>query len=378
MIDLGLSSSEKKALLRTLSSSHMVSVDVHLLDLEHRSLAKLSGRVTGGQVNIDVDADVTRQAQLTILDPKAQVSVDTDDGAPRLDRMIRIHYNVWVDAPINNWVGIPIFTGPITTVRREEGVITVEALGKELIALDPGWRSATYPKGRNKVDTLRAIMRDLTGERHFQMPTAWSARTEKTISLTKNAAGWTWAKNISKSLGAQVFYDGRGKLRLRRRPIRSVFTFRDGDGGTVLTPPLMSESERDLTNTVRVIGAVPKRKKKALTKESYLPKSHPYNPQKIGRYGKARHRPETIEDDNLRTQAEVDRVARRRIAELQVTERQVSFDCLPIPILEEYDPVTIDCKGAKGTVRITQMTIPLGHAGVSTIGYIGKVSKKRR
>lgn len=376
MIDLGLSSAAKKALLSTLAEHHIVGTEVHLLDLEHRSLGKFD-KVLGGQVVIDAGATVTRQAQVSILDPRSQVKVDTDEGLPRVDRMIRVYYNVWVGSPVNDWVSIPVFTGPITIARREAGVVSIEALGKEHLAIGPTWKPATYPKGRNRVETIRSIMRELAGERHFQMVEGWSARLDKTISMTKNSSAWSWTGNIARSMSAQVFYDGRGRLRLRKKPIRSVFTFRDGDGGTVLTIPIVSEGEQVMVNIVRVVGAVPKGKKGPLTKELSLPSAHPYSPQRLGRNGKPRYLPEAIEDDSLRTQAEVDAAAKRRIAELQIDEQQVSFDSLPIPMLEEYDLVTIDCEAAKGSVRIVQMTIPLGHAGVSTVGYIGKLSRRR-
>lgn len=378
MIDLGLSRAAQKALLSTLAGPHLVSASVGVLDTEGRYLSTLAGRITGGQVNIDADADVTRQLQLTFVDEKKQMQVDTDKGRPDLSRMVRVYYCVFVEDVIGDWVRIPVFHGPITSVSRDGEVVTLEAMGKEHLILGPTWRSRIYKQGSNRVAVIRSLLRDLTGERRMQLPKGWGARTSKPVTVKKDTSVWAQAQVVARGSRAQLFYDGRGVARLRKWPVRTVFTFRDGDGGMLLSTPKVSESTLDAVNLVRVVGAVPKGKKNPLVFTDTLPAAHPHSPSNLGRHGVPRYLPEQIEDDSLRTRQEVEAAARRRLQEIKLDEQMVSFDSLPMPLLEEGDLFTIDAREVKGTGRVSQMTIPLGHEGHSTVGYIAPVSKRRR
>lgn len=292
--------------------------------------------------------------------------------------MVRVHYRVFVEDVINDWVSIPIFTGPITKVDRDGEVVSLEAMGKEHLVLGPVWRSRTYKKGSNRVWVIRSILRDLTGERRFKFPKGWKARTSRVISVKKDTIAWEQVQAVARGMRAQVFYDGRGVVRMRKRPVRTAFTFRDGDGGMLLSVPKVSESSQEVINLVRVVGAVPKGQKNPLVMNAVLHPSHPYSAQSLGRHGVPRFLPEQIDDDTLRTKKDVENAARRRIQEVQLDEQLVSFDSLPMPLLEEGDPFVVDAKEAKLTARLAQMTIPLGHAGVSTVGYIAPVTKRKR
>lgn len=375
MIDVGLSGPEKRALVRTLARDHMVSVDASILNLERKHLGWLPGRITEGQVNIDAAADVTRQLQLTMVDEDKSLRLDTADGNPNLKRIVRVRYKVHVGNPINDWVAIPIFTGPVTSVEREEGLVTIEAMGMEHLAWFPAWSSHTFEKGRNRVSVIRVLLRDYAGETNFRLPVGWRSRMKRTVTMKQDTPPWRMAKAVAKGARAQLFYDGRGTVRLRKHPVRSSFTFTDGDGGMILTEPKVSESSEDAFNLVKVVGATPEGKKNPLTRTRRLPASHPHS---LRRNGVRITNPDVIEDDTLRTQQEVDDAVDRRIREIQLDEQLVTFDALPMPLLEEGDRFVVDAEGAKVTARVSQMSIPLGHEGVSTVGYIARVSARRR
>lgn len=376
MIDLGLTRAEQRALLRTLASDHQVDLWCSILDMEHHALGRLNGRVTGGQVNIDTTADVTRQLQLTFVDEDNSIRVDTTDGRPALNRMIRLHYKVRVPE-LDRWIGIPLFTGPITKVDRDGAEVTIEGLGKEHLALTPARHYRTFRKGTNRVSIIRTVLRD-TGERRLRLPKGWNSRTRRINSVTQKTLPWNLAQAAARGCRAQLFYDGRGFARLRRRPVRSSFTFRDGDGGTLLSTPKLSEDSQDNVNTVRVIGAVPTGQKDPLTFEDSLPASHPHSPEQLGRWGEPRYLVEEIEDDTLRTMSEVKKTVRRRLTEIQLDEQMVTFDALPVLLLEEGDRFTVDAKGAKTPGRLVQMSIQLGHEGISTVGYLAPAKRRRR
>lgn len=382
MISMGLTPEGQRALVRTLAAEHEIGVQVSLLDRDHNHLGDLTGpqraRLLSGQVNIDANADVTRQLQMTFADERGSIRVDTSDGRPELRRMIRVHYVVFVKEVLNRRVAIPVFTGPITAVSRDGVIVTLEAQGKEHIAQSPTWRSKTFVKGANRVAVVRQIMGELTGETRFSFPVGWTSRTSKTINMRKESPAWKQAKATAKSARGQLFYNGRGTLVLRPRPVRSSFTFRDGDGGMLLSVPKTEEGSAEVINTVRAIGAVPKGKKNPMIHTDFLPKNHPYSPWSMIRGGKLQYLPEIIEDDSLRTKSDVDNVVKRRIQELLMDEQMVTFDTLPMPLLEEHDLFVIDAKGTKLASRVAQMSIPLTRDGVSTVGYIAPVNRRRR
>lgn len=379
VIGLNLTPPQRDALIRTLvSPDHTVGARAWLLDLEHNTIADLSSHLVSGQVNIDAGADVTRQLQNFVLtDPGHELGVDTGEGAPRLNRMVRVYYTVLVEE-LEDWVGIPLFTGPITRVDRSEGQVSIEAMGKEHLAMNPLWRSRKYSRNSKKVDVIASIMRDLSGETHLALPGGWSAALGKDLSISKEMSAWPIVKDIAEGMGTQLYYDGRGHLQQRKRPVRPYFTFKDGDGGSVTNLDSLQEYAGDIVNTVEVIGGTPQGKSSPLTARAYLPSVHPHSPQSLGRGGKNRHLVREISDDTIRSQAEAQKVADRAIKEVQVDEQTVSLTCLPIPFLEELDPVTIDTKKISATVRINSMSVPLGATGPSTVGYLAQVSQRRR
>ena len=379
MIRLGLPADAEKALIETLAKDHLVSCTVQLLSFDHEPLGRIVGRVTAGQINYDAKTQVSRQAQITVVDPRGEIEVDYDDGQPRLNRMIRVHYNVWVDSPVWDWVKIPVFTGPITkTSRSDDGTVQIEASGKQALSTGPCEQPRSFAKGLNRVNVIRVILSELAGETRFKLPKGWPARTGKRISMGRQSSAWTYADSVARSMKAQLYYDGWGNVRLRKVPVRPSFTFRDGDGGMVISPPTVGESSEAMVNRAVVTGAIPKGKKKPLVGRATLPAWHRYSPQSMARGGRNKFYFERIEDDSLRTQKEVDDAAQRIIDRVQVAESEVTFDALPMPLLEEGDIIVVDTKGARVTAPLTQMSLPLGHDGVSTIGYLAPVSKRRR
>ena len=138
MIPLGLSASQLRIYHDTLRSSHLMRTRIMSAKLNGDTLNDLSVRLWDGQVDVDKTAEQTRVASLTLLDPNHLVNLDSDDpddGALYLDRMIRIWYGVL--CPFG-WVEAPIFTGPITSMTRNDAFIDLEAGGKELLALRSG------------------------------------------------------------------------------------------------------------------------------------------------------------------------------------------------------------------------------------------------
>ena len=365
--------------MKTLVGDHLVGTTCQVMNNDMTYVNRFSPRILEGQVNIDVGAAPTRQLTLTAYDPDAKVDVDLKDGSPRLDRMIRVYYNVFVEIDDVGWVQIPIFTGPITKTDRDpDGLLQIEAMGKEEFARKPCGQVRSWAKGTNRVALIKALMRDLSGERTFDFPDGLTSRTAKQLNIRVGSHPWSHSRTQARAMNRELFYNGKGVLRLRRRPTRPAFVFKTGEGGTLLTLPRVEENSDELVNTVVVTGAIPKGKKKPIKWTAHLPKADPYSSWSLARHGVRQYFFERIEDDTIRSQKEAKEVGEQRIRQARVDMQHVTFECLPIPMLEENDCIRVETEDESVTMRLRQMTIPLGHEGTSTVGYIARVSRRRR
>lgn len=378
MINLGISSARQRKFNEALCGHRQIKVTVQFLDLEHRYISTVSNRLIDGQVNIDATASITRSATLSLLDPERTLGLDSDnpaDGQAYLDRMVRIIYSVWV---VDDWVDVPVFVGPIVRIQRSEDTVEIEAQGKEHLAQRPSFKTRTWKKGLTRIGVIRGVMEELTGEDRFLLPTSWPAKTAENVVVNPKYQPWSYVIKLTNSMKAKVFYDGRGNLRVRKNPTRVAWTFRDGDGGSILTQPEVSYSGDEITNTVQISGGIPKGAKKKVTAKAFIPRWHPLSPHRLGRNGAPRYLPESIEDDTIKSTKDAEKAANRRIKEIMVETAEVTFDSLVIPHLEENDLVRAEYNGQSVSFRLTKMTIALSHSGVSSIGYLRKVSRNTK
>lgn len=381
MLTLGLTATERGAYERALRSSHVRRIDVDVLTLDGEVLSKIDPVLLGGQVNVDLDAEVTRSASLQFLDPRHALNFDTDspdDGALYADRMIRVRYGVHVEA-LGRWVWCPVFVGPVTKLSRAGDVVQVEAQGKEALVRGAIWRPLTLKKGAKVTDAIRTLMRDRGGETQFDFPDL-SQRLPKARSLDRLVEIWATALSLARGVNRQLFYDGAGRLVLRALPGSVVYTFSAGTGGDVLSDLNVSYELGDVKNVVEVKGQPPKGKKDRVRGVAVAPASHPLNPARLGRKDAPRYLVETIEDSSIRT----DKAARER-AEAILEDRlrevvTVTFDSLPIPHLDPGDLVRVKTDELAVTFRVRQFSIPLSSDGapVMPVGYLKKTTPNRR
>ena len=389
MIPLDLTRAERRAYLRALRQTHSIRVQVSVLNLDHEHLAQLTHRILDGQVNVDLDADVTRSATVTFLDVGRTMSFDSDspaDGALFANRMLRITYGVKSQG-MGQWVDVPIFTGPVVKLDRDGDVVTVEAQGKEVLALRPVWKPMTLKKGADKVDSIRVIMRWRTGETRFALPDL-KARLPKDLSLGRQSEAWKACQAIARSLNRQLYYDGAGMLRLRTYPENTFYRFRTGTGGTVLSEPQVSFAHEDLRNVVQVRGGKPRgvktdkdpntsapRRVPRVSHVEVAPRRHPFSPERLGRSGVPRFLPEVIEDETIRSKKEAERVAKRVLRNRLRQAVDVTFEALPAPHLDAGDLVQIRTDEMAMAFRLRQFSIPLSSSGTMSVGYLRKVSR---
>jgi hypothetical protein len=333
-----------------------------------------------GQVNIDVTADTTRSASMDLRDPTHELKLDAlapTDGSLYFTKMVRI---IFVVSPPDYSVhySIPIFTGPLTGATRNGPIVSIDAQGKEVLSFQNIWNGKTYKKGMKKVEVIQKIMQaagEVTRKMQF---VSRSGRIGTHLSASRKFTFWGLCRKIANSMGLQLFYDGRGTLRLRRQPGKAIYQFSD-DTVMVSLPQVTYAQNDEFCNVVEVIGGKPKGKGKKVKKvhvKVVAPRSHPMSPWNLGRNGTPRYVPQTIEDDSIKSKKDARALAKRTLDRALDQSVSVTFDSLPIPYLEEFDLLKFQTRTSAGKFRLKQMSIPLTVDGTSSIGYLRNVTPR--
>jgi len=422
MINLGLSNSDELKLFSALTDSHAIRITILILDKDEKVVDRLTGensRLVDGSIQIDSGADVTRSCSLTLFDPDQKLQFDGTspaEGTLFADRMVGVLYGVWV-ASLGRYVDIPVFSGPLVSFHRQGALVNVEALGKESLALAPHYPFKTFniPKGTKLDDAIRKVM-DSIGETKYLLPSIetrmpvdravlqdselWKVITESSDGIVKKkrrvkSHGKTQTVidkkrepvpsilNYSK-VPSFAFYNGAGQLVVRSTNTSSVFNFQEGIH--LIDRPDFQYDVSYFRNHVVVRGSETKgrRKNKQGQRVEFttpapiaaisLPGTHPLAPKNIGRNGTGRYLIELVDAPSLKKKADVIDRANQVLKNVSTEGLSVSFNCLPIPMLEEGDMVTIYTETAKIDFRIGQMTIPLTASSPMSVGMNTKVT----
>jgi hypothetical protein len=373
-----LAAHELGAFQAALVETHGVSVEASILNNDGDHLRSITHMILDGQINVDMGADVTRGATLSLLDPDRSLPFDSDspsDGALYLDRMVRITYSVRVPS-LNDRVDVPVFTGPVSKVDRSDDVVNVECQGKEALAMNAAWVPMVIGKKTLKTDAIRRIMA-AAGESRFSFPEL-TARLPHAVPIVREAIPWQVAKRIAHGMNRQLFYDGAGVLRLRAWPGTAVYTFRTGIGANITSTPQISYSLENVSNLVWVVGGKPKGAKKPVSYVARPSPTHPLSSARLGRNGHPRRLLLKIEDSSIRSVAEARRLAERRLKDALRAHVEVTFDSLPVPHLDPGDLIRVTTDEFSHTYRLATYSLPLGTGGAMSVGYHKVVSSKKR
>lgn len=361
MINLGLSASDLDKFQRSLYTppGYQLKVTVQILDLNHNYVGDVSNCFIGGQVNKSFWDIVTSGATLELLDPDNQVGFDTtnpSEGALYMDRMIKIVYSVWSQL-LPRWVDVPVFCGPVIKAERDGAVLSIECQGKEVLWVAPqmAWTTKTYKKGDRLTSAVKDLIGTKGGEKRFDFP-EWTRSLKKDYSLKVTTPTWDMARKLVGSrLTHQLFYDGRGYLKLRNCPTTPIFTFSEP---TLTSVPKLAFESDTIRNTTRVQGATPEGKAQ-LIGVSELPSSDPSSSTALGINGKKRRLVEVVDDPDLNTQKEVNDEAKDTMDSLDLQNVVFDFNSFSFPHLEPGDVFQITTRKFSRNLRHKTFSIPL-------------------
>jgi hypothetical protein len=372
---------EKVKVDALLTTHHRIIVSVQLLDLSHRYVGDLTGRLLSGQVDVDATAqEATRQATLEILDPLYQLQLDSsapDDGSVFYTRMVKVIYTIVSTDGKQQW-SFPLFTGPIAKVERNGPIISITAIGKDKLAMSQVWKAKTYKKGHKKTWVIADILVNVAGEAVNKIYVPDRKEKAGKVVINKDTTAWKAAKKLASSLGAgfQLFYDGRGVVKLRRISNSTIYVFRSQ--GALLSWPQVSYDTENIINAVQVVGGKPKGKKTKVQYRIVAPRNHPLSPWSMGRNNTPRYLPEVIENESIKSKKKARALAKARLRNALLEQVEVTFESLPIPYLEEGDKVRVSSDQFSGSFRVKKFSIPLTADGTMSIGYLKRVTPSKR
>lgn len=365
------------ALKRQLVTDHRMRVTVRIADLDGRHGTDVSDRLIDGQVNLDATAETSRAATITLDDPNHQLALDGRSplaGGVFVDRLLVCNYGVFIPelGAGGKWIDVPVFRGPITGLSRDGTTLNLACLGKEHLAKGAAWTSMTFGKGHDTVRAIKAILRERVGEDTFDFPDHGGRLADK-LSLGRTTSCWETCLRLAGSIGMRLYYDGAGVCVLRDPPDDISWTFKDGDGGSLLSTPTVSYDVSTLANTVLVHGKKNKGKPR-ITARAIAPRNHPLSPWNIGYKGQPRYLVAEEENDHLRTTGAAQQVANRTLDTLLDEAVEVAFDALPIPHLDPGDLIRVNSTIGTFSIRLRQASIPLNHTGVMSVGVNRQVN----
>ena len=359
-------------------SDHLVATDADATDIAIGDMVRLhhaSGAAIDGIAHQVVFTDSAFGFTNLHLSPAASSGFMTGDFA-----------QVTTAA---DWVDVPVFWGPITTLERDGDQVSIGGSGKEVLGLAPAmlWNPLTLRKGTVRTTAIRRVLQAI-GEARFDLPEL-ANRISNTWSLDRHAEPWKYAVRLAKYADRQLFYDGLGRAKMRRYPQNRAWLFRGGPGGTLLSKPKISYDIADARNTVEVLGGTPKGKKKKIRATAQPNPSNPLSAWTLRRNGKRRYLVEVVEND-VTKQSTATHIADRTLDGLLTATVSFEFETLPIPHLEEGDRVAVLVSDtyATGPARLLvgshyefslqRFTLPLTSGESMSIGVNRRVSWRRR
>lgn len=350
---------------RALLSEYTTLTRLSLLTLEHAPVSEVSRVQLSGQVNwLGVDADVSRTAQVDLLDPDHELDLDADspdDGAVYPTRLLSVEQTI-ISPLLPGPATVPTFCGPLVLYRRDGDTLSIEAQGKEQRSRTDH-EPLTCRRGMLVTDAIVKIAK-ACGERLFGgalVAGGVTTRLARDVTIGRKEELWPWRvlQKLARSVGMQLFYDGRGVLVLREPPTAPVFAF--------TKPTSLRRREHDWT---QVYNRVEVKGRRRIGAVAVAPAGHPFSPERMAAHGQPWERTYFYEDDQITTKADATRVAARELGRVLMQNVGVEFNHPPVWHLEPEDP----CLAAGDGITFGRAASSLAN-GDMTVGYTAKVRR---
>ena len=425
MLNLHLSDRDREAFFSTLTSSHRIKIVVHIHNEDENRVNDFDFKfgtthILEGSVQLDTTQDVTRSLSMTFLDPfrRFRWTPDrTSHGALYTGDFISVLYCVHVngdnqpvspDTPVSPksavgrqrwtngnrrfWVNVPVFWGPLTAYEANGPAITIEAQGKESLAMAPYFAGNGYTlhKHDHVDDAMKEVLRRI-GERRFKVPDLPYrlganravhplAEPWKIINGGEQDSNGKHVAGLIHKTGKHphhAYYNAEGQFTVKRLNKDPIYRF---DSTNLLSEPDVTYDVTSFINTVLVRGAKPQGKgKKPVHAKVSLPAHNPNSPQKLARNGVPRELILEVNADNLKTERDCRQRAHHLLNHHSKIGVEVSFDALPVPTLEEGDVVKVrTTDGFELHTTLKQMTLPLTSDQGMSVGYNKRLRTKQR
>jgi hypothetical protein len=364
-----------------IQSDHDFLVWVEVLTLMEKQVGIVE--FMDGQVNFSPgDEGPDRTASLIVSDPEGALNynvayAEDDQGVLWVNRLLRAKHAVTVpDLGYLTVVSTP-FIGVPTSIANKGGELSFECGDKSLLA-DHGVRPRTYKKGANVRNVLISILRDLTGEFKFRIPTT-NKRLSRTYTVGMGddaTTPWNMFKRIAGSeMGWRSYYSCDGFATCEPtstvKPIVQV--------NSLLTLPQSSTSFTDFSNYAKTTShRKPKNRKgkqddkrvaaTTITYESVatLKPGHRLSEQSLERNKVPRTLPIVISDDDLKTMRDVSRRSQQELETQSRLGSEQAFEIVPFHHMDTADRFGLPL--GIGNVTFAACSIPLGTNGNMTLG----------
>jgi hypothetical protein len=333
----------------TIRHHHRVGAWVQILDENEQVMWEISD-VTDGGVSFDITQTPERSLDVTVLDIGGRMLSGAPwEEAAEARRFVRA---VIGKETSRGWLRFPMFTGPLSSggISRQGAEVGIRAEGKESLYLEPYtlWEAFHAPKKTKVVDAIHDLAYQ-QGERRFRLPEL-STRLHKRLSIPRFEEPWPRIQRLAAGTGHIAYFDPEGFLSLRPATPRTVAYVFDDD--VVLTPPEVADDYTTLVNVASASGPDPDGPMGPLRVSQSLPPGNPFSPHGMARHDTPRRAIATDEvswdwkfPKDADTDAEkkkwilsvearkTDDLKDRAKSMLRVPQKQVSFDCLPVPHL---------------------------------------------
>lgn len=402
MIELGLDADEREAYLEAVSGSHRMRVRAKILDENEQPIGAITTRAVTGGIQIDTSQTVTRSLDVTLLDAKHRLNFDPNgasDFALFSNRFVAIERGTFVPGigTRGRWVDVPCFWGVISKFSRRGAYARLEAQGKESLMLEPhlATRGFKIPEHLSLEAAVRKVA-GRVGEERFNLPDLSGKRlgrariVEPESELWKVLIGGDEGEHfytrhrqrrrrrhtqhghappppgglVGSSEGFYCFYDGLGRLTVRRENQNISLTF---NASNLVSIPELEYDQLVFCNHVLVRGSPARGSRKRPSGQASLPPSHPLSPNRLGRNGAPRYLTRIVDADSLKS----NRQCRHRAEKiLDLASRQgvsATFDALPRAELEDGDHIAVHYRDSAVILPFVQGTIPLT-PGPMTVG----------